>query len=401
MHRPNFFDTPLEGLFPEDSFGIYVHVPFCVRRCRYCAFVSSVWRQVPSAEYAAALCREFDARYGAYGERRLLTLYFGGGTPTMLSDDALEGIVSHIVSCTGMPEEMTLEANPEHVTRERAARWKALGVTRISLGVQAFDSKMLAFLGRKHDGDEARNAVKTLLEAGFEEISIDLIYGGLPEPADAACALARWRQELALARGCGAVHVSCYELTLEQNTPLWTLQKRGGQILCDEACLAEMMAVIPGVLSMAQYEVSNYARPGYFSAHNMSCWAGVPYLGLGPAAHSLAIEDGRISRRANSADVRRWLAAMSAGELPDPEFVEALTPQTHLSERLMCAARTRLAWNPARIAEKLGTSAAPFLPALEKACAQGLLARAREGFCTTDDGMRLNNRIDALIFDGI
>lgn len=363
--------------------------------------MSSVWRQVPSSEYAAALCREFDARYVAYGERRLLTLYFGGGTPTMLSDEALESVVSHIVSRAGVPEEMTLEANPEHVTCERAARWKAQGFTRISLGVQAFDTRMLAFLGRKHDGEAARKAVKTLLEAGFDEISIDLIYGGLPEASDAAGALARWRQELGIARACGAVHVSCYELTLEQNTPLWTLQKRGSQILCDEASLAEMMAVIPAELAMAQYEVSNYARPGYFSAHNMSCWAGVPYLGLGAAAHSLAIGEGRILRRANSADVRRWLAVMSAGEQPEPEFVEDLTPETHLAERLMCAARTRLTWNPARIAEKLGTSAAPFMPVLEKACAQGLLARACDGFSTTEDGMRLNNRLDALIFDGV
>lgn len=401
MRLNDFLDTPLESLFPADAFGIYIHVPFCVRRCRYCAFVSSVWREVPSEAYAQALCREFDARYEAFSSRKLLSLYFGGGTPTMLTDDALDAVVSHCVRAAGTPAEMTLEANPEQVTRERAARWKNIGFTRISLGVQSFDTKMLAFLGRHHDGDIARRAVQILGDAGFEEISIDLIYGGLPEPRDEANAYERWLCELEAARACGAVHVSCYELTLEENTPLSTLAKRGQKVLCDEEILARMMSAIPKGLDMAQYEVSNYARDGYFSAHNMSCWAGLPYLGLGPAAHSLGIAPGAIVRRANLANVRRWLAAMSDGAMPEPEFVEELTSQTHLAERLMCAARTRLMWSPARIAQSLDTPIAPFMPGLAKAVDLGLLRRIGDCYCTTDSGMLLNNRLDSLIFDGV
>lgn len=399
MYRPDLFKTALERLFPAHSFGIYVHVPFCVRRCRYCAFVSSVWREVPSERYADAVCAELDARLDGFAGRELLTLYLGGGTPSMLSDDALHTIVSHCVCRAGMPKEMTLEANPEHVTRDRAVAWKAMGFTRISLGVQSFQSRMLSFLGRKHDGACAQCAVQTLLDAGFDEVSIDLIYGGMPDTSYDA--LSAWHHELDTARLSGAVHVSCYELTLEPNTPLWTLAKRGQTVLCDEDALVEMMTAIPEGLDMAQYEVSNYARSGYFSAHNMSCWAGVPYLGLGPGAHSLRLDADRIERRANATDVRAWLGAISRGDLPEPAFVEALTAQAHLAERLMCAARTRLFWCPDAIAGCLGADLAPFMPGLDKAVEQGLLRRIGESLCTTDQGMLLNNRLDALIFDGV
>ena len=383
----------LGGIGRPNEGGIYVHVPFCARRCRYCAFVSSVWREVPSDAFAQGIERELDARAAECGFSRIKTLYFGGGTPTMLHDDAIEAITAHCVRRFGVPQETTLEANPEHVTRERAERWKSLGVTRVSLGVQSFDDAMLRLLGRHHDARRAVDAVDAIRAAGIAEVSIDLIYGGdtgTPDP------LSRWAQDLAVARQICPEHVSCYELTIEPHTPLWTMQRRGTRVHCDDDAAVEMMAMIPDALGMRQYEVSNYSRPGYFSAHNVSCWGGLAYLGLGPGAHSMRRCGAHFVRRANASDVRAWVAAGS--DVP-PEFEETLDARTHLGERLMCAARTRFWWSPDEIALDVGCTNDGHRDALEKAVRRGLLERNGDRYRTTDDGIRLNNILDEILWD--
>ena len=388
----------LENIERPREFGIYVHIPFCVRRCRYCAFVSSVWRCVPSRDYAEKIIRELEARREPYDAMRLKTVYFGGGTPTMIDDDALDRITSDIMAHFGQPDEMTIEANPEHVTLERAHRWKSAGFTRISLGVQSFDDAMIAMLGRRHNAAQVMRAVQNLDEAGFDEISIDLIYGGCTrEVCDRDRELARWRSELERAKSIHPAHVSCYELTVEPNTPIWTSQKRGQRVLCDEETLVAMMSIIQETLGMAQYEISNYSRVGYFSAHNLSCWGGVPYLGVGPGAHSFYRCGENFVREAVQSHVRAWL--QDPNDAPQLEFRETLPAQTHFEERLMCAARTRWWWNPREIATRIDASMDAQVPMLEKAVERGLLERKDECFRTTEAGIRLNNQLDALIFD--
>ena len=397
----------LDALVPSRSFGIYIHVPFCERRCKYCAFVSSVWRPVPSADYAAALCREMDTRLAAFEQRQLATVYWGGGTPSMLDDHAIAQVLEHISDKCGSAREITLEANPEHVTLERAVTWKSLGFTRISLGVQSFDNAMLAILGRRHDEQRVREALNVLRMAGFEEICIDLIYGARRTDGKSHEEIKRWQQELETARSLMVEHASCYELTLEKHTPLCTAQEHGQNVLCEEDIIADMMAMIPDVLGMQRYEISNYSRNHYFSAHNVSCWAGLPYLGLGPGAHSLILSDAKSSedailRRANTGNVRHWLWSMKNGEQPEPEFVESLTAQEHLAERLMCAARTRFWWHPETIAHSIHGNIAPFLPSLDKGLKCGLLEMNAFGkLRTTEQGIALNNRLDTLIFESL
>ena len=396
--------TSLESLFKRNGFGIYVHIPFCIRRCRYCAFVSSVPHLVPEDAYVKAVIREFGLRYPEYAQFSLKTLYFGGGTPTMLTDAAIGRIIDCIRITCGTPDEMTLEANPEHVTAERCKMWRQLGFTRISLGIQSFDDAMLQFLGRGHNASQAISAIETLYDAGFEEISIDLIYGGLPNPDDLSQPpLKTWQHDLETAKSYHPAHVSCYELTLEPHTPLWTCQKRKMQVLCDESTIAEMMSMIPDALGMTRYEISNYSRDNYFSAHNLSCWAGMPYLGLGAAAHSLNTAGHQYSRRANTADIRQYIKSADAAEgiLPQPEFTEILSPQAHLAERLMCAARTRLNFNPQGIADQIGATIAPYLHGIHKAIERGLLEERPDGCLrTTNQGILLNNMLDSLIFEG-
>ncbi len=409
MHDPAFFDHQhLESIDIQGDFGIYVHVPFCVRRCRYCAFVSSVCRPVPSHEFASAVCREFSERKSEFEGGRLTTLYFGGGTPTMLFDDDMERIIQTVVSSFNAPLEITLEANPEHITKQRAAFWKNMGVTRISLGTQSFDDEMLAFLGRRHSSKHALEAIDILKQTGFEEISLDLIYGGrCRDGRSDAEEIGRWKRELEIVRDIGASHVSGYELTIEEKTPIWVRQNRGDEVVCSDDAIADMMEMIPQELGMFRYEISNYSRNCYLSRHNLSCWAGVPYLGLGPGAHSMRRVNNGAIRRANSRNVQDWIRRMLGedGVLPAPEFVEELDGVTHFLERIMCAARTRFLWSPDKIAQEIGVPSA-FLEAfcshnLEKARAMGLICRENEDYRTTNEGIRLNNRLDVVIFEQV
>lgn len=393
----------LEDLYAENDFGIYIHVPFCMRRCRYCAFVSSVLRPVPSEAYVKTLCAEFDQRIESFDKCHLTTIYFGGGTPTMLNDSDIAKLLNHILQCCSVPHEITLEANPEHITPERAQCWKSLGMTRISLGVQSFDDRMLAFLGRRHTGTQALQAIEHLTHAGFDEISIDLIYGAKAEDSTPEEDLKQWQKVLETARSIHPAHVSCYELTLEENTPLWTAQKRGTPVLYDENTTVEMMHLIEQTLGMQQYEISNYCRDHYYSRHNLSCWAGLPYLGLGPGAHSLIKADHQIIRQANMHDIRKWLQAFQDHPqiVPEPLFSESLSAQTHLAERLMCAARTRLPWSAQSIASSIHASLTPFIPCLNKAIQRGLISGSVEdSLQTTRLGIDLNNQLDEILFEG-
>ena len=404
MKLCNLPDRTLETAFNRNDFGIYIHVPFCLRRCRYCAFISSTPRNIPNKAYTRAVMHEFALRHGQYAHLNLKTLYFGGGTPTMLPDCDIGEIVETIVKSCGTPDEITLEANPEHITPQRCESWRKMGFTRISLGIQSFDSQMLQFLGRRHDRQQTLAAIDMLHAAGFDEISIDLIYGGMPDSdRTSAQAIEYWRRDLETAQASAATHVSCYELTIEPHTPLWTRQKRGQIVVCDESAIAEMMTMIPGALGMTRYEISNYSRDDYYSAHNLSCWAGLSYLGLGAAAHSLYVSQKRIARQANTQNIREYISSLDTTQpaMPNPEFTEELSPQTHLAERLMCAARTRIPFVPGAIASQIGADIAPYRRSIQKAIERGWLESLPDDCVrTTEQGMMLNNMLDSVIFEG-
>ena len=405
MHSSFFRKGRLDAYAEGTAFGIYIHVPFCVRRCRYCAFFSTTLRRIPDA-FVRGLLNEAELRRGPFDGRVLKSLYLGGGTPSRLDDASLAQLIDGMRTRFGDAREVTLECNPEHVSAERAVFWKSLGVTRVSLGIQSFDGKMLRFLGRAHSADDASRAVETIIAAGIDEVSIDLIYGGKLE-CDPRDPLECWAESLSQAKQTGAKHVSCYALTIEPHTPLATLQARGIQVVHDDELVLQMMRMIPEGLSMRQYEISNYAAEDYFSAHNVSCWAGEPYLGLGPGAHSMWFEDATCVRRADLGNVDKYLECVCAAVPRDPpvEFVERLSPQMHLAECLICAARTRFAWDPQKIAQRLDADLAPYRRPLQKAVSRGLLQVTRSGdenavFRATALGVQLNNCLDALIFEG-
>jgi oxygen-independent coproporphyrinogen-3 oxidase len=265
---------------------VYVHVPFCRRRCVYCDFAIAVRRVVPADRYVAAVRRELAHRVRTddWNDEPLETLYLGGGTPSLLSPDHLAALVQGILEAVAAPGgvEITVEANPDDVTPAAAARWVRAGVNRVSLGVQSFAGAVLAWMHRTHDAASAGGAARILRDAGVRSLSADLIFG-LPD-APGPDALRDLERVLELRPD----HLSVYGLTVEPRTPLGKSVARGAVQAAPEERFEREFLAAHDLLTTAgfeHYEVSNYARPGHRSRHNAGYWTGRAYAGLGPSAH--------------------------------------------------------------------------------------------------------------------
>ena len=319
---------------------LYVHIPFCVRRCSYCDFSIAVRKHVPGSEYVTAVLAEWrsaDPGPAARGGPTLDTLYLGGGTPSLLPAPDLARLLTSLFDAFGSTPsldgvEVTLEANPEDVTPANATAWRAAGVNRISLGAQSFDDRVLRWMHRSHDAARIGDAVRTLRAAGIENISLDLIFA-LPEELQRD-----WQRDLDQAISLLPCHISLYGLTVEPRTPLDRWISRGATKLPADERYADEYLLAHEKLSAVGYhfyEVSNASLNGSISRHNSAYWSGRSYLGLGPAAHSF---DGR-TRRWN---IRAWEAyarAIAEGRSA-VESEEVLTPEQQALERAYLALRT-------------------------------------------------------------
>ena len=315
---------------------VYVHVPFCARRCSYCDFAIAVRRVTPVADFLEALATELDLRFtGATAGLPLETLYFGGGTPSRLGADglarAIQVLRQHVALSPDV--ELTVEANPEDLTPSTVAAWRDAGVNRISLGVQSFDPAVLTWMHRTHDVAGVYRAVDALAAGGIANWSLDLIYALPPEvPRD-------WARDLSMAIDLLPPHLSAYGLTIEGGTPLDRWRARGEVHEADEERFESDFLRAHDRFAEAgyvQYEVSNFARPGHESRHNSSYWRNVPYLGLGPGAHGF---DGQ-RRRWNEREYSRWRARVLGNEDPIGGE-EELSPEQHALEALYVGLRTR------------------------------------------------------------
>ena len=294
---------------------VYVHVPFCARRCAYCDFSIAVRARVPVDEYVGALEAELAVRLGPAPARSarpaIDTLYFGGGTPSRLGGEGVARAVAVLARwfAWDASAEVTLEVNPDDVAPAEAAGWRAAGVTRASLGSQTFDPAALAWMRRAHTADQVERAAAELRRARIDELSLDLIFA-LPD------AVARdWPGDVARALALGPSHLSLYGLTVESGTPLGRWAARGDVAEADEDRYADEFLAAHALLTAAgfeHYEVSNFARPGRRARHNSAYWRGVPYLGLGPSAHGF---DGR-RRRWNASAYAEWVRTLAAGRDP-------------------------------------------------------------------------------------
>ena len=264
--------------------GIYIHIPFCKTRCIYCDFYSTTRSELKD-RYIHALCKELQIRKEYLREEPVETIYFGGGTPSQLAEEDFREIFETIRKYYGMEHcrEITLEANPDDLTEEYAVMLQRLPFNRISMGIQTFDDATLKLLNRRHNAAQAVNAVHHCRRAGFNNISIDLIYG-LPGETDE-----RWKRDLQQAVSLNVEHISAYHLTYEEGTRIYELLQTHRIREVDEESSLRFFSTLMDTLGSAgyeHYEISNFCRPGMYSRHNTSYWKGIPYLGCGPSAHS-------------------------------------------------------------------------------------------------------------------
>lgn len=312
--------------------GLYLHVPFCQSRCVYCDFYSTTCGPAERGRYVDALCRELEARADEVPGRRLATVYLGGGTPSQLSPAELERVFSAVGRLFRLaPDaEVTLEANPDDLTPAYVDALRALPVNRVSLGVQTFCDARLRLLYRRHTGREAVEAVERLAAVGFDNLSVDLIYG-LPGQT-----LDEWDDDLVRALALPVCHLSAYALIYEEGTALWRMRQRGEVREADDELSLAMFERLMNRAAAAgfdHYEISNFARPGRQARHNSSYWTSTPYVGCGPGAHSF---DGRSTRRRNLPD----LAAYTALSPRVPMEEEHLTPDEQFNDYILTALRT-------------------------------------------------------------
>lgn len=310
--------------------GIYIHIPFCKQACHYCNF-----------HFATSLLKK-DALVGALQQEIILsattasrvlhTVYFGGGTPSILPIEDIAAILKTITTIYTIDSdaEITLEANPDDITIEKLAGWKEIGINRLSIGIQSFFEEDLQWMNRTHNAEQAKKALELALQY-FDNITIDLIYG-TPGLTDA-----KWKYNVEAAIGYGIPHLSCYALTVEPKTPLEKLIRQHKKDDVNPDVQADQFLLLMDWLDAAgyeHYEISNFAKPGCRSRHNSSYWQGKPYIGIGPSAHSF---DGK-ERRWNVANNQKYIDAIQRGELPFEK--EVLSPTQKLNEYIMIALRT-------------------------------------------------------------
>lgn len=392
--------------------ALYLHVPFCVRRCRYCDFTTAATRHGDArmGEYASTLCRLVAEARGLGlldGQR---SAYVGGGTPTMLGTDALSRVLD---SCGPGLGELSFEANPESLTDAVLAGAREHGATRVSIGVQSFCDRELKALGRVHTSEEARERVRAAVRSGLD-VSLDLMCG-VPYQTPAS-----WRASLEMAVSLGVGHVSCYPLMIEPGTPMERMCEEGSLPWpSDDTEAADMEAALDvlGAAGLSRYEVASYARPGMRCKHNIAYWTGMEYLGLGTAASSMLgresyelLRSAVPSLTAPSADTRRLRLtvasttdeAISARALADLRFdVEQLSEREAMAEDLMLAARMTDGLPPELLERARNVIGAARVDAcLERLVSRNLLGgRADGSLVPTHDGWLLGNELYGALWD--
>ncbi len=313
--------------------GIYIHIPFCKQACTYCDFHFST-SMANKEKVVDAILKEMELRADFVRNDGIQTLYFGGGTPSLLNADALQKILIAVRANFHLAEEFefTFEANPDDLTEQKVDMLAQKGVNRLSIGIQSFNDKYLEWMNRAHRTDESIACISRAQAAEITNISIDLMYG-LPG-LDAA----EWKGEIERAIDLGVTHISAYCLTVEPNTALGYRVRKGKDNPVNEEAASEQFEILVRKLAEAgfeQYEVSNFAREGSYSKHNTAYWQGVPYLGLGPSAHSFK----PAYREWNVANNMRYLRDIEAGILPLTR--EELSIENRINEWIMTGLRTK------------------------------------------------------------
>jgi oxygen-independent coproporphyrinogen-3 oxidase len=375
-------------------FSLYVHIPYCQAKCPYCDFNSYAATSWPEDAYAAALLRELQLRAAEppFAGARIATIFFGGGTPSLFRPATIARLLDGIAATCALADdaEITLEANPGTVERERLAGFRAAGVKRLSFGIQSFQPALLSTLGRIHGPDDARAAIRAARAAGFGDLNLDLIFAVPGETrvdweADVA-EVVRWAPE----------HVSAYNLTYEPGTPFHTLRGRGALLPLDdedELWMYQHARAELGAAGYTQYEISNFARAGRQARHNQSYWRGIDYLGIGAGAHSYAHAPDWGRRWSNERIPERYIAAVDRGDAVTSS--ETLSFDMAAAEFLFLGLRESSGVDPNEFARRFGRTLDDVHPEIAAYRADGFLEERGGRLALSERGLLVADSIFA------
>jgi oxygen-independent coproporphyrinogen-3 oxidase len=312
--------------------GLYIHIPYCTKLCYYCDFHFSLNLKTKAA-YISALCTEITLQKEQFTNEVINTIYFGGGTPSVLSAAEINTILTAIYKNYSIADnpEITLECNPDDMSKEYCRAVQSCGINRLSIGIQSFHDEELRILNRRHSGEEAINSVHAALESGFSNITIDLMYGIPNQTMDT------WKKNLSVVAKLPVNHLSAYALMLEEKTALHTLVKRGRIYIPEDAQTVSQFEYLMQWApkhGFEQYEISNFARNKQYSHHNSNYWNGIPYLGFGAGAHSY-LNNTRFWNISHNA---KYIEALSKNTIP--QEIEHLSTQDRYNEYIMTRLRT-------------------------------------------------------------
>jgi len=373
------------------SCSIYIHIPFCLRKCSYCDFNSYDNPDISPPAYVELLRSEISATAAGLALQPAPTLYFGGGTPSILRPAEIARLIAAVSSCCGLAEdaEVTLEANPGTITLASLEGYLAAGVNRLSIGVQSLDDAELQLLGRIHSAAEARAAIAMARKAGFGNIGIDLMHS-LPGQS-----MATWRSTLSEAVAMGPQHISAYGLTAEEGTPFAAMVAQGSMHLPEEDLAAEMFELTAELLLQTgyeHYEIANFALPGFRSRHNQVYWRRGDYLGIGAGAHSFLRSPGFGIRWENPAKLADYAAGAMEGRKLDGTM--SISRREAMAEFFFLGLRLTAGVDPGRFNEEFGVNVeAAFPGVLERQIKSGLMVMEGRMLRLTPRGLLLANRV--------
>ena len=379
------------------GFAVYVHWPFCKSKCPYCDFNSHVRERIDHDRWRAGLLRELDHYADLTAGRTVTSIFFGGGTPSLMEPATVGAIIDRVAQRWPVADrlEVTLEANPTSVEAGKFRAFRTAGINRVSLGIQALDDASLKFLGRQHNAAEATGAIE-LAARTFDRFSFDLIY------ARPGQTVAAWQAELAQALDYAVGHLSVYQLTIEEGTAFYPLHARGDLVLPNEDLAGDLYEATQSQLTAAglpAYEISNHARPGEESRHNLTYWRYGDYVGIGPGAHGrLTLDGGKFATRAHRAP-EIWLERVErdghGAAAPDP-----IDRNSRGTELLMMGLRLSEGVRLARLVEETGRTLDDFVEpaALSRLIEGGFLTRDADRLVATSEGLqRLNAVLSAIL----
>jgi oxygen-independent coproporphyrinogen-3 oxidase len=371
--------------------GIYLHIPFCKQACTYCNFHFSTSLQYKD-ELVNAIIKEAGTEKNYLSNEQVQTIYFGGGTPSLLTNSDCEKIMNAIYRefPVSTDVECTIEANPDDINAEKLTGWRNAGINRLSIGVQSFQDEELRWMNRAHNAEQSVQCIHLSHQYGFNNLSIDLIYG-CPLLTDL-----QWKQNVEKAVSFHIPHLSCYALTVEEKTPLYkNIQNRSVMDINTDRQANQFLMLMQLMRENGyeHYEVSNFAKPGFRSRHNSSYWKGEKYLGLGPSAHSY----NGIERRWNVSNNQVYIKSVFNNEIQ--REAEILTPDQALNEYIMISLRTTEGLDLSRLEQKWGADKRKSTESvLKNYVSRGLIMSNREKVQLTDEGMLMADGIASALF---